>query len=481
MLNSVLSHESGSAARRFFYSAIFWLIVPVFIGLFTATLLYAPPVQQYVPDALKAALNFGRLRPAHTTIAIFGWLSMAYAGAMLFLTPRLAGTQLYSERLANLTMVLWNVMMVGALISFPLGFTQGREYAEMVWPLDVLFLVIFTLLAINIWQTVARRTEQSIYISLWHFMLGTLILIPVYAVGNKVWPLGFENGQLTWDFSGAYYGMNDNIINYFYVHNLFNAWFTTGGIGLAYYLLPKLSGKPLYSHRLAIWGFWTVWTGQHHQLFSPSPYWLQTLTVIFSILAAIPTSLFLFNFFMTMRGAWSRAVSDIRLRWFVVGVIFWGLTCVQGVAQSFPSFSLLTHFTNWVVGHSHLAFIGDYTFWMFPLVYLLLPVVTRRRIFSHVLAEWHFWLTLIGLVIFMMSLWLAGLIQGQNWIAGVPFIETVRAMNIYFFFRLAGGAMMVVGQCIFAYNIYRTVTSPVVVEAPRPVFAPQPAPSIGGD
>ncbi len=481
MLSSVLSSEPGSATRRFFYSAICWLIVPVFIGLFTAILLYAPPVQSYVPDALKAALNFGRLRPAHVNIAIFGWLSMVYAGAMLFLTPRLAGTQLYSERLANLTVVLWNLMMVGALISFPLGFTQGREYAEMIWPLDVLFLVIFTLLAINIWKTVARRTEKHIYISLWHFMLATLILIPVYAVGNKVWPLSFVDGQLAWDFSGAYYGMNDNIINYFYVHNLFNSWFTTGGIGLAYYLLPKLTGKPLYSHRLAIWGFWTVWTGQHHQLFSPSPYWLQTLTVVFSILAAIPTSAFLFNFFMTMRGRWSLAVSDVRLRWFVVGVIFWGLTCVQGVAQSFPSFSLLVHFTNWVVGHSHLAFIGDYTFWMFPMIYLLLPVVTRRKIFSQALAEWHFWLTLIGLVIFMMSLWVAGLIQGQNWMSGTPFIETVRSMNIYFFFRLAGGALMVVGQCVFAYNIFRTAISPVVVEAPRPAFVPQAAPAAGGD
>jgi cbb3-type cytochrome c oxidase subunit I len=479
MFKTILSDEPGSATRRFFYSAIFWLIIPVFIGLFTATLLYAPFVQEYVPAALKAVLNFGRLRPAHTTVAIFGWLSMAYAGAILFLTPRLTGTTLYSERLANFTLILWNVLMVGALISFPLGYTQGREYAEMVWPLDILFLVIFTLLCINVWQTVARRTEKSIYISVWSFMIGPLLLIPIYAVGNKVWPLYLVNGQLALDFSGAYYGMNDNIINYFYVHNLFNAWFTTVGTGLAYYLIPKLTGKPLYSHRLAIWGFWSVWTGQHHQLFSPSPYWLQTLTVIFSILAAIPTSLFMFNFFMTMRGKWSLAVSDVRLRWVVVGAIFWGLTCVQGVAQSFPTFSLLTHFTNWVVGHSHLAFIGDYSFWMFATIYLLLPVVTGRKIFSRALAEWHFWLTFIGLVTFMMSLWVAGLIQGQNWLTGTPFIETVRSMNIYFFFRLAGGALMVIGQCVFAYNIYRTATSPLPVAVTQPAYTPQPA--LGGD
>src|SRR5437870_3894287 len=155
MFDHLRGLELGGVARRLCLSAVFCLLVPVFIGLFTATLLYAPVVQGYVPLEIRAALNFGRLRPAHVNIAIFGWLSMAYAGAMLFLTPRLAGTQLYSERLGNLTMVLWNLLMAGALISFPLGFTQGREYAEMVWPLDVLFLIIFALLAVNIWQTVA--------------------------------------------------------------------------------------------------------------------------------------------------------------------------------------------------------------------------------------------------------------------------------------------------------------------------------------
>ena len=480
MFASILSAEAGSAARRFFYSAVFWLIVPVFIGLMTSMLLYMPAVQNIVPDALKTAINFGRLRPAHVTIAIFGWLSMAYAGSIFFLTPRLTGTTLYSERLANLTLVLWNLMIVGALISFLLGFTQGREYAEMVWPLDVLFLVIFSLLTYNVWKTVARRTEKSIYITVWSFMIGPLLLIPIYFIGNKVWPLYYSNGQFFLDFSGAYVGMNDNIINFFYVHNLFNAWFTTVGTGLAYYLLPKLTGNPLYSHRLAIWGFWSVWTGQHHQLYSPSPYWLQTLTVVFSILAVIPTSLFMFNFFMTMRGKWSLVVTDVRVRLLAVGAIFWGLTCVQGVAQAFPSFSLLVHFTNWVVGHSHLAFVGDYTFWMFALIYLLLPVVARRKIYSLALAEWHFWLTFIGLIIFMLSLWVAGLIQGENWMVGTPFIETVRSMNIYFFFRLAGGALMVIGQCVFAYNIYRTANGPVTVEVVRPTaYVAQPA--LGGD
>lgn len=473
VFSAILSDEPDSAPRRFILSGIVWLIVPVFIGLFMATLLYAPPAQFLEPAWLRPYINFGRIRPLHVNMAIFGWLSMIYVGAILYLTPRLTATKLWSERLGNLTLVLWNLFVVGLVVTLPLGLTTGREYAEPIWLLRVLFVVMFALVAINVWMTVLRRQEKKLYVSIWHFLLATTILVPVYIIGTKVWPLDLVNGQLTWDFSGAYAGMNDNIINFFYVHNLFNSWFTTGGIGIAYYLLPKLTGKPLYSHRLAIWGFWTVWTGQHHELWSPSPYWLQTLTVVFSILAVIPTSAFMFNFFKTMQGRWHLAVTDVRVRWLAVGAIFWGFTCIQGVAQAFPNFSLWVHFTNFIVGHSHLAFVGDYTFWMFPLIYLILPELVHRPIFSRKLAEWHFWLSFIGLLIFMFSLWIAGLIQGENWGAGtIPFLDTVRAMNAFFLWRMIGGAMMVVGQCVFAYNIYRTVTSRAHVPVPQGVPVP---------
>lgn len=479
VLNSVLSDEPGSSTRRFLLWSVVWLISPVFLGLLMAIMLYAPPAQLLEPVWLRPFLSFGRIRPLHVNLAIFGWLSMMYAGAILYLTPRLTGTKLYSERLANLTLVLWNIFVLSMIISLPLGFNTGRKYAEVVFPIKVLFVTVIVLLAINVWATIRRRAEKNVYVSVWHFALAVTIFIPVYIIGNKVWPLELANGRLTLDFSGAYTGMNDDIINFFYVHNLFNSWFTTIGVGLAYYLLPKLTGKPLYSHRLAIWGFFTVWTGQHHQLWSPSPYWLQSLTVFFSILAVIPTSAFMFNFFKTMEGRWSLVVSDIRVRWLAVGAIFWGLTCIQGVAQSFPNFSLAVHFTNWVIGHSHLAFVGDYTFWMFAMMYILLPEVVHHPIYSRRLAEWHFWLTFVGLLIFMFALFAAGLIQGQNWFAGVPFLQTVRSLNSFFFARLVGGTMMVVGQLIFAYNIYRTVRSrvPVTVHVrvPSPSVLPAPA------
>jgi cbb3-type cytochrome c oxidase subunit I len=457
--------DSETVSLRFFYASIFWLIVPGLFGLTLATLLYVPQVQDHFALAIKPYLSFGRLRPAHVNLAIFGWLSQSYMGGILYIVPRLSRTRLYSVRLARGTWWLWNLMVAGAMVTLPMGMTQGREYAEMSWGLDLLFVLCMVLLAINIWGTVLRRREPKIYVSLWNFMAATVVMIPIYIIGNKIW-----------DSTGAYQGMNDNIVNYFYVHNLFNAWFTTAGIGLALYLLPKLTGNPLFSHRLGLWGLWSVWTGQHHQLYSPAPDWLEFLTVVFSILAAVPTTAFMVNFFMTMRARWTLAANDVALRFFVTGALFWALTCVQGVAHSFRTFSMVVHLTNWVVGHSHLAFVAAYSFWAFALIYALLPRLLDRPLFSRTLMEWHYWLATLGMTIFMVSLWVAGLIQGQNWAShSIPFLKTVIAMKPYFGARLLGGAIAGVGILCFAANVVATAR-----RGHDPETGPANAPSFGG-
>lgn len=459
MFTNLVSPEPGTASRRFFYAALFWLIAPGILGLIMAALLYVPALYDNLPLALKPYLSFGRIRPAHVNLMIYGWLSMAYAGGILYIMPRLTRARLYSERLAQVNWWLWNLLMIGAAVTLPLGMTQGREYAELIWPLDWLLILNWALLAINIWGTFARRQEKKVYVSVWSFMAASLIFILVYAVGNKVW-----------DPSGAFTGMTDNIVNYFFVHNLFNSWFTTAGLGLALYLLPKLTNKPLYSHRLSLWGLWSVWTGQHHQLYSPAPDWLEYLTVVFSILAAVPTIAFMINFFMTMRGRWSRVVQDVALRFLVTGALFWAFTCAQGVAQSFRSFSMLVHFTNWVVGHTHLAFVADYSFWAFALFYLAVPALLRRPIYNPKLMEWHYWLTTVGMVLFMVSMWVAGVIQGVHWLSGnVPFIETVRAMEPFFALRLLGGALAGAGILCFVYNLWQTARQPIAVAVPAPI------------
>jgi cbb3-type cytochrome c oxidase subunit I len=473
-MTGLLKSDPGSASQRFFFSALFWLVAPGILGLTLATLLYVPSVHDSLPLIVKPYLSFGRLRPTHVNLAIYGWLSQAYVGAILYILPRLTRARLFSERLAHANWWLWNLMIVGAAITLPLGLTQGREYAEMIWPLDLLLVLNMVLLAINIWGTVARRNEPKIYVSVWNFMAGTMIMLPVYIIGNKIW-----------DPTGAFTGMTDNIVNYFFVHNVFNAWFTTVGIGLALYLLPILTDKPLYSHRLGLWGLWSVWTGQHHQLYSPAPDWLEYLTIVFSILAAVPTTAFMVNFFMTMRGRWHRAGDDIALRFFVTGALFWGLTCVQGVAQSFRAFSMRVHLTNWVVGHSHLAFVVDYSFWAFALVYLMIPKLVRRPMHSRKLMVWHYWLTTLGMSIFMVALWTAGWIQAQDWMTNnTPFLTTVRSMKPYFAARLLGGLGAGIGILCFVYNIWRTARGsspePVHVLVPSTLSGQSPAVSGGG-
>lgn len=448
---------SDGVTKRFFYSALFWLVVPGIMGLVLAAYLSVPSLQDILPHTIKPFMSFGRLRPAHVNIMIFGWLSQVYAGSILYILPRLTRTQLYSQRLAHINWWTWNLLILGAAITLPMGLTQGREYAEMIWPLDLLWVLNMVLLVINIWGTIARRREPKIYVSLWNFMAGASIAIPVYMVGNKIW-----------DPSGAYTGMTDNIVNYFYVHNIFNTWFTTVGVGLAFYLLPKLTDRPLYSHGLALWGLWSVWTGQHHELNSPAPQWLQTLTIVFSILAIVPTTAFMVNFFMTMRGSWSRLKDSVPLRFLATGAIGWGFTCIQGISQSFPSFSMIVHFTNWVVGHSHLAFVFDYSFWAFSLIYLMLPQLVKRPMYSRRLMEWHFWLTTGGMLVYMISMWIAGLIQGFEWMSNsIPFLEIVRQMQPFFIARALGGLAAGIGMLCFIYNIWMTARQPVPMPLPE--------------
>ncbi|MGH2588610.1 MAG: cbb3-type cytochrome c oxidase subunit I, partial [Dehalococcoidia bacterium] len=378
----------------------------------------------------------------------------------LYVTPRLLRTRLFSEPLAWATLVLWNAAILGTVITLPLGYTQGREYAEIPWLFDLMLTAALAMLAVNLWGTIARRNEQRIFVSVWLFAISASVSVVVYAIGNKIW-----------DVSGTYSGLNDAIIQFFYIHNLFNAWFTTSAFGVIFFLLPRLTGNPLFSHRLAMWGFTSVWTGQHHALYSPAPEWLEITSVAFSILAIIPNAALFWNFHMTMRGAWGTLRENLALRWLVVGVIFYLFTCVQGIAQSFRTFSSYIHFTNWVIGHSHLAFVASYSFFGFALVIYLLPRMLGRPLAARRVAEWHFWGTFVSLTAFMYILWFIGIIQADGWANEVPFLQIVRDLKPWFFVRLVAGAVLALSQLLLLYVVIRTIRAP----QSRPQSAPIPA------
>ncbi len=458
-----------SASKNFFLSAVVWLCVATTAGAIVA-------FKFVYPDWLApySWLTFGRLRPIHTNGVLFGWLSMAYVGAMFYMIPRLLKTDLWSEKLGNFTCLLWNATLVLAVISLSRGLTQGVEYAELIWPIDLLIAFLFILININLWKTFITRRAEHLYISLW-YMYASLLWTPlVFLIGNgMLFPITYAGGIAS--MATPYTGVNHAAVNWFYGHNIIGLWFTTVGLGMAYYLLPKITGNAIYSHRLGMVGFWTiafvyVWTGQHHLLYGPGPQWLQTVSIVFSVSLLIPVYTVIRNFWGTLEGKWHIFFEEPSAKFLILGGWWYFLTCTQGIfSNALRPISKIVHFTNWVVGHAHLAVLGAFTYFSIAAIYYCWPHITGREI-SKKFGSRHFWLTTLGLVIFMVSLWIGGLIQGTLWnykrievdfatdqvqIIGIPFIQTVLMMKPYYWLRIVGGLMIIVAQWEFLYHLFK--------------------------
>lgn len=454
----LLASDKDSASRNFYLSSAVWLCISLVIGAMVAFKFVHP---QWL--AQQPWLTFGRLRPIHTNGVLFGWLSMAYVGAIFYMAPRLLGTSLWSERLGNITCLIWNGTLVLAVLTLAAGLTQGVEYAELIWPLDLLIALLFALLNVNLWKTFQGRTVRHLYISIWYIYASLLWTPLVYLIGNgMLFPVTYTGGVAS--VATPYAGVNHAAVNWFYGHNVIGLWFTTVGLGMIYYLLPKITGNPIHSHRLGMVGFWTiaftyVWTGQHHLIYGPGPQWLQTVSIIFSVSLLIPVWTVIYNFWRTMEGRWHLFFEKPEAKFLVLGGWWYFLTCMQGaLTNSLRPVSKIIHFTNWVVGHAHLALLGTFTYVCFAAIYYCWPKLTGREVPRNA-ANRHFWMTTAGLVIFMVSLWVAGLIQGTLWnhksvdmddaVNGIPFLRTVQMIMPYYWMRLAGGIMILVAQVEF--------------------------------
>lgn len=449
----VFSNAEGSASRNFFLTSVLWMAIGMSFGLFAAVLMIFPDLVRNIP--ILEYFTFGRVRPVHTNLVLFGWLTGAYFGTVFYMVPRLAGTKLWSERLGNATVVLHNIMMTSFAAALLLGYNTGREYAEQPWVNKLLVAAVFIMVIINVLMTFARRTEKELYVSAWYF-IGALLTAPViYIVGNQF--------LLPWN---PVSGVNDAVINWFYGHNILGYWFTPVGIGAIYYLLPKMVGAPIWSHRLSMIGFWIIFfvygpTGAHHLVNGPVPYWLQTVAIAFSVCLIVPVWTVLTNFYGTLSGRWGAVKESVPLKFLVSAMVFYFITCFQGPMQSLRSVSAITHFTSWVVGHAHLALLGTFSFIMFASIYYALPRLVGRQIWSVRLQEWHFWLSLIGFAMFFVSLTVGGLVQGSHWLANQSgsFIGSVTGQLPYNIVRAIGGALILGAQVLFIYNIFKSVTA----------------------
>jgi cbb3-type cytochrome c oxidase subunit I len=440
--------KENSASVNFMLTAAAWIVFGVFMGLILA-------LQFVFPDLFRGMpwLVFSRLRQAHTNTVMFAFLSGGMMGLWLYIVPRLTGRRLWSEPLGNLAMLLWNLAVLVGVVGLLTAHTQSREYAEMIWIVDVGVMVVLILNLINLYMTIAYRVEPKLYVSLW-YISGTLIWMPLlYFIGNVMW--NPPTGALT--------GINDTIFNWFYGHNVLGLWFTTGLLAVIYYMVPKETHTPLYSHFLSLIAFWGIvffytGVGAHHLLWAPIPYWLKTIAVAESIGMVLPVVAFMMNIFLTMRGNWNRFMTSIPLRFVITGWAAYILVSYQGSHQALRGINLLTHFTQYVPGHAHLSLMFFAASVVMGGAYYALPRIYNCEIYSRTLANVQYSLYVIGFTFFFTGFLLTGLVQGTAWVhQGLPVWSVLPGLRPYMALRAVGGILVVTSFVLFTFNAFATV------------------------
>jgi cbb3-type cytochrome c oxidase subunit I len=456
--------KENSASINFMLTASLWLVLGVLMGLILA-------LQFVFPDLFRGVsfLVFSRLRQEHTNTVMFAFLSGGMMGLWLYIVPRLTGRKLWSEALGNVTVVLWNLALLVGIVGIATAHTQSREYAEFIWIVDVGVLLVLILNLTNLYMTIAHRVESKLYVSLW-YISGTLIWMPMlYFIGNVMW--NPPTGALT--------GINDTIFNWFYGHNVLGLWFTTGLLAVIYYVVPKETRTPLYSHFLSLIAFWGIvffytGVGAHHLEWAPIPYWLKTVAVAESVGMILPVVAFMMNIFLTMRGNWNRFMTSIPLRLIVTGWAAYILVSYQGSHQALRDINLLTHFTQYVPGHAHLALLFFSASVVMGGIYYAIPRILNCRIYSRKLANVQYSLYVIGFTFFFGGFLLTGLVQGTSWLhQGLPVWSVLPGLRPYMALRATGGALIVVSFILFTINVFATVWQRRPVSRPTiPVQAP---------
>lgn len=443
----------GSTVRRFIISGACWFLVATGFGLMMATELVAP-------EAVKAKyLLFPRARPIHVNTNVFGFLSLLLIGAMLFAVCRLCQTGLWSEKLGNWSMWIWNAAVFTGMVTLSLGYTQSHEYAEYEWPIDILIMLGLLLVTFNAFQTLRRRRQKLLYVTNWYAIGALVATMVVYFLGNVMWHPR----------TGALNGMTDAEWAWYYAHNIFGTWITPLSLGLCYFWIPREADNPLYSHTLSMIGFWPYFAfylqvGTHHLIEAPAPAWLKLIAVVNSIGLLIPVYAFLTNQWMTLRGKWWRIPDSTVLRFVFAGTVFYFFTSTEGTWLALPSVERITHFTNWVVGHSHLGLLGFSGFIACGAGYGALREM-YGEIWSERLASLQYWLMLIGIVGFTIVLDDAGQLQGNAWRNGEVVYRVLPELMNDYILRAILGCFIVTGAAIQVYNYVRTIQQHQLPEA----------------
>jgi cytochrome c oxidase cbb3-type subunit 1 len=444
-----LTGQPYGTVKGFLFSSAVWFVIGTAVGFIDATHLAAPELLGNI-----SWLVFGRSRAMHTNLVIFGFVGSGLLGAAIYLVPHLVRAELYSERLGKFSLLLWNLTIIAGTVTLATGHSQGREYAEWIWPVDMGVLISLGMIFVNLLKTAVQRTEKIFYVSNWYVFAALIFTFFIYFFGNAVWNPA----------SGAITGMPDAILAWFYGHGIVGLFLTPLAVALAYWAIPLVSRAPLYSHSLSLVGFWSILMiythiGTHHLLQTPAPTWLKIVAISGSIAMLIPVFTVLVNLWLTMRGRLGYVHSDIGGKFVMAGMVWYLLTCIQGPLQALPVIQRVTHLNNWPIAHAHMGVLGFAGITALGGIYLILPRVTGKPLYSSRLADVQYWLVLLGMAGFFLVLTAAGLIQGAGWLNGETVYRMLPEIHVFMVLRASIGLLIVSGAVIGLYNVFRSLAA----------------------
>ena len=444
--------------KQFAYATMLWGIVGMVVGLLAALQLVWP-----IFNFETAQTTFGRVRPVHTNAVIFAFVGNGIFMGVYYSLQRLVKARMFSDLLSKIHFWGWQLIIVLAAVTLLMGKTTGKEYAELEWPIDILITLVWVVFGWNMFGTILRRRERHLYVAIW-FYIATFVTVALLHIVNSIEiPVSF------WKSYSWYAGVQDALVQWWYGHNAVAFFLTTPYLGLMYYFLPKAANRPVYSYRLSIIHFWAlifiyIWAGPHHLLYTAVPDWAQSLGVVFSVMLIAPSWGGMINGLLTLRGAWDKVRDDVVLKFLVVAVTAYGMATFEGPMLSIKNINAISHFTDWTVAHVHVGALGWNGFLTFGILYWLIPRMFRTKLYSSKLANMHFWIGTLGIIIYTVPLYFAGIMQSLMWKEFTPegqlkwqFMDSVTKMLPFYAARAVGGTLFLIGALIMCYNLIKTV------------------------
>ena len=452
-------HYDNKIVKNFIYATILWGVVGMSVGLMLAFMFMFPNYTDGI-----SWLSFGRLRPLHTNAVIFAFVGNAIFAGVYYSTQRLLKARMFSDVLSKINFWGWQLIIVGAAITLPLGFTSSKEYAELEWPFDIAIAVVWVVFGWNLIGTIIKRRQRHLYVAIW-FYIATFVTVAVLHIFNSL-----ELPVSALKSYSVYAGVQDALVQWWYGHNAVAFFLTTPFLGLMYYFVPKAANRPIYSYRLSIVHFWSlifiyIWAGPHHLLYTALPEWAQNLGVAFSVMLLMPSWGGMINGLLTLRGAWDKVRTDPVLKFMVVAITGYGMATFEGPTLSLKNVNAIAHFTDWIIAHVHVGALAWNGFLTFGMIYWLVPRLFKTKLFSMGLANLHFWIGTLGIIMYALPMYVAGFTQASMWKQFNPdgtlvygnFLETVTEIMPMYWMRAIGGILYLTGMLILVYNIIATI------------------------